>query len=169
MSDSVPQPAGDRTYSISDAAAMVGATPSALRYYEREGLLPNLNHADGTTRRYTTDDLSALALIMCMKETGMPLAQIRQFMVLAAEGDSTIDERLVIMAKHRAHVENQIDELRHYLAVLDYKLWFYSTCQAEGTCDRLRAEGLDAVPPQHKEAAQSLHTTPDSIARTSRS
>jgi DNA-binding transcriptional MerR regulator len=61
---------------IGDAARKVGIAPSAVRYYESEGLLDAPRGADGR-RRYGPQELRVLAFIVLARDMGLGLAGIR--------------------------------------------------------------------------------------------
>ncbi len=81
-------------YSIGQVAQMYGLAPSALRYYDKEGLLPFVERTEGGARLFKEEDLEWLTIIECLKNTGMPIKMIKQFIDWCLEGDPTIERRL---------------------------------------------------------------------------
>ena len=69
------------TYSISEAAKQMGVSVHTLRYYDKEGLLPFVERVNGR-RVFKDSDFSWLKIISCLKNTGMPLKEIRRYMEL---------------------------------------------------------------------------------------
>ncbi len=65
-----------REFTIGQVAAQVGVRPSALRYYERVGLLPSARRVSGQ-RRYAASAVDRLHLIGFAKQAGFRLAEIR--------------------------------------------------------------------------------------------
>jgi DNA-binding transcriptional MerR regulator len=63
----------------------------------------------------------------------MPIKQIRQYIEWAMEGDSTILQRLECIKKQKKLVGKQLEELKNYAEILDYKEWYYETAVAAGT------------------------------------
>ena len=120
-------------YTIGEAAAYLGITPSTLRYYEKEGLLPFVKRTQGGKRVFTKDDFEWLLIIGCLKKTGLSIKHIREFVDLTKKGDATITERKDIFYKQREAVEKQIAELEANRAVLDYKCWYYETAEKAGS------------------------------------
>ena len=120
--------------SIAEASARSGLPPDTLRYYDRLGLLPHLRRTSGR-RRFSEDDLAALSLVVCLRDTGMPLASIRDFM--RASGPGTPDVRLAILRKHRAEVSARLDEYRRAERRVDFKIWYYEEAKRLGGIDRL--------------------------------
>lgn len=75
-------------YSIGQVAAKTGLTVHTLRYYEKEGLLPFVRKSSSGLRMFSDNDLGWLSIIECLKETGMPLKGIKQYIDWFREGDS---------------------------------------------------------------------------------
>lgn len=61
---------------IGDVSARSGVSQSALRFYEREGLI-SARRTDGNQRRYATVTLRRVALIQAGRAAGIPLDEVR--------------------------------------------------------------------------------------------
>lgn len=116
-------------YTVGQMAKRMGVAASTLRYYDKEGLLPFVERSDGGIRMFKDSDMESLAMIECLKKTGMSIKDIKLFMDLCADGDSTIDARLQLIDRQRDSVTAQIDQLQQTLATLNYKHWFYQTAR----------------------------------------
>ena len=55
-------------YSIGEVAKKTNISPSTLRYYEKEGLLPSVSRTDSGIRKFDDDDLDRLSVIECLKK-----------------------------------------------------------------------------------------------------
>lgn len=86
----------------------------------------------------------------------MQLKDIRSFILMAMEGDSTINERLGLIIKQREAVEKQIADLQETLATLDFKKWYYETAKAHGTTDIPRNMSVDELPEEFREIRNKL-------------
>ena len=113
-------------YSIQDVSKKTGLSAHTLRYYEKEGLLPHVNRTPGGFRQYTDEDMEALGLICCLKNTGMSLQEITRFVNLTHEGDQTLKERVEMLRRHRESVIGRIREMQQYLEKVTWKLNFFS-------------------------------------------
>jgi DNA-binding transcriptional MerR regulator len=120
-------------YSISEAAKRMNTTPYTLRYYEKEGLLPFIDRNANGIREFKESDFEWLALIECLKGTGMPIKEIGEFISWCMEGDSTLQKRLDMFLKQKDELERKMAELQKYLNKIDYKIWYYSTAVEAGT------------------------------------
>ena len=120
-------------YTVGEMAKQIGVAPSTLRYYDKEGLLPFVERSDGGIRLFKDSDREWLAVIECLKKTGMPIREIKRFVDLCREGDATIDERLRLIKRRRDAVLKQMESLNETLSLLEYKLWYYETAMKAGT------------------------------------
>jgi DNA-binding transcriptional MerR regulator len=113
------------TYSIQQAATILGLTTSALRYYDKEGLLPTLKRTESGIRTFSDTDLDWLGLICCLKNSGMPILEIKQFMNLCLRGEDTCEERKEVLKKHRTSILKQMEVLENSLSAVNYKIDHY--------------------------------------------
>ena len=121
-------------YSIAQAAKEMNVTTYTLRYYDREGLLSNVKRDKSGKRIFTKDDMEMLSLICCLKNTGMPIKEIKQFIDWQNEGNNTLHDRNDILVKHKEYVLNQIDDLKQHLRLIDRKLdYYHDACKAYDT------------------------------------
>ena len=123
----------EQTFSMAETAERFGLTPSTLRYYDKEGLLPGIVRTGGGTRRFTQETLRALHIIACLKVSGLSIQQIRRYFALAEAGPETVSERRQLFEDQREAVRRQMQELQSTLDVLDYKCWFYEMADKLGS------------------------------------
>lgn len=100
------------TYTTAKAAEKIGISAHTLRFYDKEGLLPNVGRDEHGNRRFTDNDLQWLSLLQCLKNTGMSLKDIKRFAECTSIGDDTIDERLALFESQTENVKCQIAELK---------------------------------------------------------
>ena len=120
------------SYTISEAAQKTGLPPSTIRFYDKEGLLPNIKRKNGI-RVFEDMDLRLMGLLTCLKNTGMPIKRIRDYVELTSKGDETLQERYEIIKAQRQFVLDQIEQLQYYLEELDFKDWYYNKALAAGS------------------------------------
>jgi DNA-binding transcriptional MerR regulator len=113
-------------FTIKQVSEKTNLPPHVLRYYESEGLLPSVGRSRNGVRRYTSDDLEWLALICCLKNTGMSIKQIKNFVELSQQGDGTLLERCGLLREHKAAVENQIAEMQKHLEKVTCKIDYFT-------------------------------------------
>lgn len=124
-----------KTYTISEVANELNLTVYTLRYYDKEGLMPFVERTPNGTRRFKESDISTLKVIECLKSTGMPIKEIKNFFDWCSEGDSTLQQRYDMFIDRKAIVEAQIEELKNTLEVIEHKCSYYQTALDAGTED----------------------------------
>ena len=110
------------SYTIGQAAQKMGLTAYTLRFYEKEGLLPFVKKCGSGQRVFSDTDIGWLSMIECLKGTGMPLKDIKQYIDWYIEGDSTLQQRLNMFKNQKQRLEEQIAQLHKYMETIDYKL-----------------------------------------------
>ncbi|SMC62790.1 MerR family transcriptional regulator [Papillibacter cinnamivorans] len=123
------------SYTISEIAEKLGLTASTLRFYDKEGLLPNIDRTASGIRVFSDIDLEWLSMVECLKATGMPIKDIKTFLDWCMEGDTTLRERCDMFHERKRVVETQINELQKTLDTINYKCWYYDAAVAAGTAD----------------------------------
>src|SRR3954447_2667981 len=124
-----------KTYSISEVAKELNLTPYTLRYYDKEGLMPFVERTPSGTRLFNESDISALKVIECLKATGMPIKEIKNFIDWCSDGDSTLQQRYDMFVERKALVEAQMEELKKTMELIEHKCLYYKTALGAGTED----------------------------------
>lgn len=114
-------------YTIKQVAEKVNLTVHTLRYYDKEGLLPFVERDYNGNRFFTENDMEWLAVICCLKNTGMPIRQIKKYIQWCLIGDETLEFRRHMLIDHRQEVIKQIIELKNNLEKIDWKINHYDT------------------------------------------
>lgn len=128
-----PQPAitkpqqASAQLSIGEVAERLGLSVHSLRFYEREGLMLTLkvSRDGGGRRRYSEVDVEWLRICICLRASGMPIAQIRRFADLVRLGPGNEQERLAILKEHQQRVVDQMQHLNECLDVITNKANVY--------------------------------------------
>lgn len=143
-------------YTVGEMAKKLDVAPSTLRYYDKEGLLPFVERSQSGIRMFKDSDYEWLQIINCLKKTGMPLKNIKDFIYMAMEGDETIDERLELFKKQKKVIENQIAELQDTLNTLNFKCWYYQTAKDSGSTSVPRNMSIEEIPEEFREVRNKL-------------
>lgn len=120
-------------YTIAQVAEKFGLTAHTLRYYDKEGLLRFVDRTSCGARRFKDEDFEWLAVITCLKDTGMQVKDIKTYIDWCFEGDCTIEQRLEMFCKQKEKVNAQIKELKRHLKKIEYKIWYYEEAKKAGT------------------------------------
>lgn len=130
-------------YTIKEVAAKVGESEHTIRYYCKEGLFPFLTRDKNNVRKFSEGDLEGVRIVLCLRDTRMPLLEIRHYMELCAKGASTLAERLEIIQQQKENAYRQMAELQKKIAHLEWKEQHYMELIQTGAVD-------DCNPIQHK-------------------
>ena len=148
-------------YTVGEMAKLLGVTASTLRYYDKEGLLPFVERSSGGIRMFQESDIEWLQVIGCMKKAGMSINDIRRYIEMALQGDDTIALRLAMFQRQRQVLQQQLQELRHTMEMVDYKCWYYETAQKAGTVAVPQEMDLAQVPERFRKIRQELRSMPE--------
>lgn len=143
-------------YTVGEMAKLLDVAPSTLRYYDKEGLLPFVERSQSGIRMFKDTDYEWLQIINCLKKTGMPLKDIKDFIYMAMAGDETIDERLELFKKQKAVIEMKMAELQETLDTLNFKCWYYETAKNAGTTSVPRDMSIDEIPAEFRDTIKKL-------------
>lgn len=118
-------------YTISEVSKILEITTYTLRYYEKEGIVAPVRNANGE-RVYEESHLAWLRFVLRLKQTQMPIAQIRQYAQLYLEGEHTSQDRLNLLEEHRSSVQEQIRHLTETEKMLNDKIANYKVFISKG-------------------------------------
>ncbi|KRL53494.1 MerR family transcriptional regulator [Furfurilactobacillus rossiae] len=121
------------SYSISDVAEIMGTSPSTLRYYDKKGLLPFVDRDSAGRRAFKDNDFNFLKVIECMKKCGLTISQIRHFIDMCMDGDTTLEQRYDFLDVEERSLMTKIEALQEQLDFIRYKKWYYKTSLEKGT------------------------------------
>ena len=114
------------TYSIGEVSKQTGLSIDTLRYYERIELLVDIGRTSSGRRIYDADDIGWLDLLVCLRTTGMPIADMLRFAELVRAGDHSKPQRIDLLQEHRQNVLDNIALMQQKLTVVDGKIEHYS-------------------------------------------
>lgn len=115
-------PRASKDFGIAEVAELTGLSRDTLRWYEREGLIPHVARDLNGHRRYDDRAIRMVQLLVRLRRTGMPVAQMRRYIELVELGEGSHQERLDLLRRHRDAVRLQLAQLNDDLGVLDHKI-----------------------------------------------
>jgi len=107
---------------IAEVSKKFGLSPDTLRYYERIGLLPEVERTPGGIRNYSESDCGWVEYIRCMRSAGVSVETLIEYVRLFRQGPETIPARKKLLLAQREQIAARIAELNAVLARLDWKL-----------------------------------------------
>jgi len=114
-------------YTIKEISEKINLAPHTLRYYENEGLMPDIDRDTYGNRVFNEHNLEWLKFVRCLRDTGMPIKDMKHFVSLMVEGDHTVPDRIGILYDHKAHIEEKIEELNVYMTNIINKIAYYES------------------------------------------
>ncbi|MGF7067223.1 DNA-binding transcriptional MerR regulator [Priestia megaterium] len=115
----------ENLFSIQQIASMTGLSTHTLRYYEKIGLIKNVQRAQTGYRQYTDFDLAWIQFLIRLRVTGMPMLKMKQFSDLRQKGESTITARKELLEEHYKDVLGKIEELELNSHKIEEKIAHY--------------------------------------------
>lgn len=143
-------------YNIGQISKMFNLSISTIRYYDKEGLLLNLERKSGI-RKFTNRDVETLRVIECLKKSGLEIKEIRHFMELCQKGSSTYQERKQIFEDQKKIVLSEIERLKSVLDMLNFKCWYYQMAIKDGNENHLKEIIPNDLPEDIKEIYKRSH------------
>ena len=143
-------------YTIGQVAKLTGLSISTIRYYDKEGLLNVINRKSGI-RSFNDKDLNTIRVIECLKNSGMLIKEIRDFMKLCEEGDSSLNERYNFFLDQEKKVQDQIKSLNQTLKLIKFKQWYYLKATSDNTESIVKNMSVDDMPKDIKELYLETH------------
>lgn len=143
-------------YTIGQVSEMFHLPISTLRYYDKEGLFPDMNRVSGI-RKFSDKELEALRVIECLKKSGLEIKDIKQFMEWCVKGSETYTQRRELFLKQKELVESEIERMNQALDMIKFKCWYYEQAIKDGNEDRLSAMKAEDMPEEIRKAYENAH------------
>jgi DNA-binding transcriptional MerR regulator len=121
-------------YTIGQAAEETGLSIHTLRYYEKEGLLPNIKRSESGIRLFEDEDIQWIKLLQCLRRMDMPIVQLKEYAHLTLQtlqGHETMDERVHILENQKEMIEEHMNILKSHIEMINLKLDWYSRIKKE--------------------------------------
>src|SRR5437867_3030126 len=96
---------------VAQMSAATGVSAHTLRYYERAKVIRPVARNSGNQRRYSPADVEWVKFLLRLRETGMPIAQMREYAQLRERGPLTTEPRLQLLEAHQAGLREQVARL----------------------------------------------------------
>ncbi|APQ58436.1 HTH-type transcriptional regulator AdhR [Paenibacillus polymyxa] len=118
-------------YSMTYVVENLNVSAKTLRFYEEQGILPNISRDEKGRRVYSKQQIDWISFIRCLKETGMPLSKIKNYKELYESGNTTYLQREEMLMQHKLEVQKKIDESFKHLEEINYKIAMYELQKEE--------------------------------------
>lgn len=143
-------------YTIGQVSELFHIPISTLRYYDKEGLFPEIQRTSGI-RRFGEKEIDALRVIECLKKSGLEIKDIKQFMDWCIQGSETYPQRLNLFLRQRRQVEAELAHMNRVLDMLKFKCWYYEEALKDGNEDRVTRMKPEDMPEEIRRAYENSH------------
>ena len=143
-------------YSIGEISKMFQLPISTLRYYDKEGLFPQLKRVNGV-RQFSESEIETLRVIDCLKRSGLEIKDIKEYMALCSLGNTTLKQRKAIFEKQKEEVLQEMEKLQKVLSMLNYKCWYYDQAIEKNDEAYVQALSFNQFPPQIQQYYKHSH------------
>ena len=100
-------------------------TYQTLKYYCNEGLVPNVKRDGNNHRVFDEHDVKWIKDLVCLKKCGMSIQEMKDYLELCLQGESTILQRKEMLTQKQQELRNSIQELEDSVSYIDWKQNFY--------------------------------------------
>lgn len=149
-----------KTYKLSEVAKKLNVSVYKLRFYYTKGLFPNIRKNDKGFKIFTKKDFEWLFVIDSLQKSGMTINDIKNYVNLMQEGDTTIGARDLLLEKQKKEIEHKIKDLIVAQKIIQYKSWLYSEYKKHGTTN-IKIKNTDLVPEDLKKIESKLFELKD--------
>ena len=113
-------------YTMKETCKKTGLSYETLKFYCNQGLIPNL-HRDSQNRRvFTEKNIAWIRSLSCLKNCGMGIREMQEYVALCVEGVDSIPQRKTILENKHRELEENMQKIQESIAYIDQKLQFYN-------------------------------------------
>lgn len=116
----------ERLYSMKETCEMTGLTYDTLKFYCNENLIPNVKRNKSNYRVFNDNDINWIKSLSCLKKCGMSIEEMREYLNLCLNGQSSIPERQEILDAKLCELENKKQEIQEAIDFVHWKQNFYN-------------------------------------------
>ncbi len=112
-------------YTMKQACEKTGLTYETLKFYCNQGLVPNVQRDSLNRRVFTDKNIAWINSLSCLKNCNMGIGEMKEYLQLCLQGQSSIPERKQILERKRLELEEEANRIRDAIAYIDWKQSFY--------------------------------------------
>lgn len=113
---------------INEVSKLYDISADTLRYYERVGLIPSVNRNESGIRDYDETDCNWVNFAKCMRNAGISVESLIEYVTLFQQGDATRAARKEILMEEREKLLERMALMQETLDKLNYKIDNYYKC-----------------------------------------
>lgn len=112
-------------YTMKETCEKTGLSYETLKFYCNQGLVPNVKRDKNNRRTFDDRDIAWIDSLNCLKNCGMSISEMKQYIALCLVGESSIPERKEILALKRESLITQLQQVQECIDYIDWKQGFY--------------------------------------------
>ncbi len=112
-------------YSMKEACEKTGLSYETLKFYCNEGLIPNVQRDKNNRRLFDDGTIFWINNLRCLKNCGMSLQEMKNYISLFLEGNATIPRRKEILEEKRRELVEQTEKIHRCIEYIDWKQSLY--------------------------------------------
>lgn len=112
---------------ISTASKETNVSADTIRYYERIGLIPPIERNESGNRNFTDEDLRWIVFSRQMRNAGLSIESLIEYLALFRLGDKTISARMDLLKEQEDELQTRVDVMVAALERLRYKIENYDS------------------------------------------
>jgi DNA-binding transcriptional MerR regulator len=111
--------------SIAEASALSGLSASTIRFYEKEQVIPPVRRDEIGHRYFTSEDVDHLIGVACVAATGMPLADLKQYLHAGISNCPNPEDQKQLLSTQLKAIEREqeVARLRKRFVKAKLKYW----------------------------------------------
>ena len=110
---------------IAEVSKKYRLTQDTIRYYEKEGLIPTVPRTESGIRNFDEESCNWIEFIKCMRNAGLEIEVLKEYVKLFREGKSTVAKRKELLEKQREKLLQKQRNINETLERLNYKINLY--------------------------------------------
>ena len=112
-------------YTMKETCEKTGLSYETLKFYCNQGLIPNVKRDSQNHRVFTDKNIAWINSLGCLKNCGMGIQEMKEYLALCLEGQSSIPQRKVILDRQKQDLEAKLQQVQESLASIAWKQSFY--------------------------------------------
>ena len=125
---------------IAEVSKKTELSADTLRYYERIGIIPEVERTESGIRNYTDYDLGWIEFSKCMRNSGMSIESIIEYIKLYNKGDATLEARKQLLVSQRDAMQEKLNDLQATVDKLNKKIENYGNQMSVHEKDMLKTK-----------------------------
>lgn len=113
-------------YSMKETCEKTGLTYDTLKFYCNEGLIPNVKRNKSNYRVFSDNDINWIKNLTCLKNCGMSIIEMKNYLKLCLKGQASISERQDILEAKLYELEQKKQEIQKSIDFIHWKQNFYN-------------------------------------------